>query len=355
MLRKDFNGSHGRMPLPSLHVGSTVGFGFLPQTNISGRRLTVKAINTYTFDEDVLPSYVLDNGGNDINLMIACDDMGAPHLSISQRVEERLFLPLFLSHQPKEWFLMKDADILRTSHRVMGMQQSWVASEYRLATTGKGILAEGDCRVHGKPYYAALERHFDYVMLVDKMKEHSLEAEKYEDGTLIAYSTVYRPMTDIGEITGEPPTKIFGGWDSPPKLKIPSILEHGAFDKILLDKKLPLATTTSPEPLKMSQSEDPTPELDKKRDTHGDVLSLDTRLAVCIIEEAKKNKTSLAEVIRKVIDLPAVIHEQVMIGFSLSDAEYTELAERYKLSPLDHENIRKNIVQELQNFAGNKK
>jgi hypothetical protein len=267
-------------------------------------------------------------------------------------VDEKLFPLLFLSRQPQDWFRMTDADLVRTSHKVMGMQQSWIAPEYALVMAGSGEFAEGDYR-NRKPYNAVPPRNFDYVMLADKTREHSLEAEKYEDGTLIVYSTIYRPVTDIGEITGEQAAKIFGGWDALPKIKVPdAFLEQGAFDKIVPDKKAAAAVSSV-------SAETPAPEADKERkpseEMRGDILSLDAKIAACIIEEATKNKTSLAEVVRKVIDLPAVVNEQVMIRFSLSNAEYSELAERYKLSPVDHDNIRSNIVRELREFAGNKK
>ena len=42
-----------------LQIGSTIGFGFVPQTTLSGRRFTVTAINTYKFGSDVLTSFVL--------------------------------------------------------------------------------------------------------------------------------------------------------------------------------------------------------------------------------------------------------------------------------------------------------
>jgi len=351
MLRKDNDSTDERAGLLSLHAGSAVGFGFLPQRNISGCRMTVKAINTYTFDDDMFPSYVLDNGENDINLIIAKDEeSGEAHLSLSQRVEERLFSMLFLSKDPQSWFLMKDTDMLHTSRRVMGMQQSWIAAQYKLATIGKGTFVEGDFREHKRPESVTPPRNFEYVMLVDETSEHALEAEKYEDGTLIVYSTVYRPITDIGEITGNAPVKLPNGKGDLPKLKMSAALGNSAGEKVLFDKKPADIITINPKSNGTIPSES-----NKMPRISDDVLSLDVKLAGRIIEEARSNNMSIAAVIRKVIDLPAVINEQVMISFSLSDAEYTELAGRYKLSPSDHESVRKNIVEELQQFVGNKK
>src|SRR5579885_2202561 len=111
ILRKDNYNLDERVNLSNLRSGCTVGFGFLPQRNISGCRLKVKTTNSYIFGEDVFLSYVLDNQDNDINLIISRDeDSSETILSLSQRIERRLFSALFLESGPESWFNMKPGD-----------------------------------------------------------------------------------------------------------------------------------------------------------------------------------------------------------------------------------------------------
>ena len=78
-------------------------------------------------------------------------------------------------------------------------------------------------------------------------------------------------------------------------------------------------------------------------------------LAGRIIDEAKRNAMGLEELIRKVIDLPAHIHEEVWIPVSLSNEEYGVLAERYGVSADSHADIHGHILKELSQFAGVRK
>lgn len=344
MLRKEHYSTDERLSLSDLHVGCTVGFGFMPQRNISGCRLPVKAVHTYNFGEDSFLTYVLDNDEKDINLIVTTDEhLKETHLSLSQRIDDAVFANLFPSHEPASWFALKPGEKVSTSDRVMGMQQSWISGNYRVVMQARGSVTEGDNRLLKRAFGGTITRQFDYVILVDDTNEHALEAEKYDDGSLVVYSTVYRPVTDIGEISGP----------------IHSAARLAHMDHVL-EK---LAPTQTPE------KEDgnviamiPTPVTVRKEeqekaapDASRDMLALDAKLAAGIIQEAQKNRISLAALIRKVIDLPEIINDQVMVSFSLSDAEYTELSERYHLEHSDHAGVRDNIIKELRQFVGNKK
>lgn len=373
MLRKDTYSTEERVNLSNLRSGCTVGFGFMPQRNISGCRMKVKTVNSYMFGEDEFLSHVLDNDDSDINLIVSTDkDSDEQILTLSQRIERRLFPMLFLTNEPDNWFSMKPGERLNTSHKVMGMQQSWVASSYRLAMLAEGAFMEGDYRLMKKPYNPEKLRPFKYALLIDDDNEHALEAEKYEDGTIIVYSTVYRPATDIGEITnppsqGEYRSSVFVKEEEnaeKPAAPAPAIEakakpainpEERAADVFEITPKPNGVAHHLAEPEKNEKSEKKKPESGKKAAPATDLLTFDAKLAGSIINEAQDNNISLAEVIRKVIDMPASINDQVMIPFALSMAEYKELATRYGLTASDHEGIKAQIVKELQQFVGNKK
>jgi len=336
MLRKEHYNTGERLGLSDLHTGCTVGFGFMPQRNISGCRMTVKAVNTYMFGEETFLAYVLDNDGTDVNLIVTTDETSKQtHLSLSQRIDAGIFSALFPQHEPQSWFDMKVGERVETSERVMGMQQSWIAASYRVAMRTRGSVVAGDKRL----FRNNNARHFDAVILVDDTNEHALEAEKYEDGSLIVYSTVYRPVTDIGEISGPANHSRFSHVnDRLARLKPEEPSRDVVVDMIQKPADSGVSAGSKKEPAETR-----------------DVLALDAKLAVGVISEAQNNRMSIAALIRKVIDLPEIVNDQVMVNFSLSDAEYAELSERYHLQHSDHAGVKENIIKELRLFVGNKK
>ncbi|HEU5048555.1 MAG TPA: hypothetical protein VFT64_12015 [Rickettsiales bacterium] len=356
ILRRETDTAEDRAGLSSLKPGCTVGFGFIPQRNISGCRMEVKAVQSYMFGDDTFLAYTLTDENSEINLIAARDtDSDNMYLSLSQKIESRLFPMLFLSKQPEQWFTMNEGDIVNTSLRVMGMQQSWVAPSYRLAILSHGSVLDGDYRELKKPYNAHPARHFEYALLVDDDNEHALEAEKYEDGTLIVYSTVYRPATDIGAITrpsGDSAqlSLLDDDFQKTKAFELPERWEKKSSADVISISGESLPTVQTPamqEPVKESPRIDAKPE--------GDFIALESTLAGKVIREAQQNNISLAALIRKVIDLPEAVNDEVMVSFSLSEAEKKELADRYKLKPSEYEEVKKHIIKELQQFVGNKK
>jgi hypothetical protein len=457
--------------LTDMHVGCVVGFGFMPQKNISGRRLPVTEINSYLFEDDSFVSFRLENGNTDVSVIIADEDESGTYLALSQRIEERLVSPLFSSRHPRGWFALKEGDKIIVNRDILGVPVGWLVSRYKVVMSTKGKLLEGDFRLRKPTSYASLAKPFDYVLLVDEANEYALEAEQYEDGSCHVYSTVYRPATDIGEISRPQLRPVIAGGDRfalleekiehvPPsapiivKKDIPAsvplktealakqkpkelpLKEHDKREEELVKprakeaakqtakdavveiqskaavKEEPVNTlqdvpvTAAPsslpaapppeqsrktveEPVHSADIQEPVQEAPQKpvqpsqntvavvglteiAPVHGkfgriqptpaqmpqqqptEMLPCDIALAGRIIDEAQRNQLLISELIRKVIDLPARIQDHVLIPFSLSDAEYAELARRYGLQPSDRMGVMGRILEELRQFAGQK-
>lgn len=380
ILRKDNYTSGEKIGISKLYPGCAVGFGFLPQKNISGCRMTVKTVNTYSYGDEIFLVYVLSDEEKEVNLIITRDDeIGEPVLSLSQRIDEKLFSALFSPKEPKDWFSMKEGEEISTSQRVMGMQQSWISPSYKLTAKGKGSFVEGDYRLRRRPLYAAPSSEFDYAILVDETNERALEVEKHEDGTLKVYATVYRPATDIGGITSPERRQASSsrkngraadmpGWREKNEWRkkrtadvirmIPKTEETETKEKakekteaVKAEAAVEAATATAIAEAKKPVEETKTPEVVK---TQADVLTLDTKLATRVVHEAQRSNISITDMIRKVIDLPVNIEDKVMIAFSLSEEEQEKLAKRYKLAASDGEGVKKKIITELQQFIGDK-
>lgn len=351
--------------LADLEVGCVVGLGFMPQKNLSGRRLPITEINSYLFDEDSFISYRLEDDDTDINLIVADDAHNAgTYLALSLRLNELMFASLFVSPLPQDWFALKKDEVIDVSSRVLGAPRGWFASRYRLAMKARGSKLDGDFRLRDPLERANVSRPFDYVLFVDDANNHALEAERYDDGSLSVLATVYRPSTDIGEITrpifqdvslisdAEPELPLF---ETLLDVKGVSIIEH---EPPTMDKPLKMATETPVEvelPLHTKFGRIQPANIAAKIESYPETLACDTRLAGRIISEAQRNQMALSELVRKVIDLPAKIKDQVFIPFALEDAEYAELARRYDVPASDREAVRQQILEELRNFIGETK
>ena len=162
-------------------------------------------VNSYLFDSDNFIAYHFEGDDSDVNLIVAKEEneLGA-YLALSQRIESRLFAVLFGEHEPQYWFALKEEESVKVNSQTLGPLNGWLATDYTLVLCTKGRRMKGDYRLRKAGDRERLSQQFDYVLLVDEDNEYALEAEKYEDGTLHVFATVYRPETDIGEIARTP-------------------------------------------------------------------------------------------------------------------------------------------------------
>jgi len=188
-----------------LQVGSSLGFGFVPQALLSGRRLHVIGINTYVFGDEKLTSFVLahdkDPNASGPNIsMIVAESEGEYYLAISRRVSINDRSKLFDSGELSN--VMSRSDTLRLSCRDNVVDfKGWVVGSYKREIQGlKGSLIKGDFRKSSLPSNRD-DQSFEYTLLVSDSNEHAIEIEKYGDGRFEVYATVYRRMGDVGEIT----------------------------------------------------------------------------------------------------------------------------------------------------------
>ena len=166
-----------KVTLAELYTGCMVGFGFMPQKNISGKRISIDEVNSYLFDNDSFISYRLQQDTGLMNLIVANeDDSAGNYLAISQRIEPRLFGTLFGEHTPDLWFALTQDEEIDVNTEVLGPLAGWLAQEYALAVTTKGRFLEGDYRLRKPQDRARLSRPFEYVLLVDRWKSTRLNS-----------------------------------------------------------------------------------------------------------------------------------------------------------------------------------
>jgi hypothetical protein len=190
-----------------LEIGSAIGFGFVPQALLSGRRLVVSAINTYQFGADQLTSFVLSQPGEPPVSMIVAEADGEQYLALSRRISFSERMKLFDSRELDEVLEKQEVSSLRCQDGSAEFK-GWVVNAYhREIRALKGRIVKGDFRKR-QVNEAEGVQDFEYTLLVSDNNEHAVEIEKYGDGRLELYATIYRRITDIGQIT--PPSKTPG-------------------------------------------------------------------------------------------------------------------------------------------------
>lgn len=237
-----------------LQIGSSLGFGFVPQAMLSGRRLQISAINTYKFGDEALTSFVLTQDKDPGVSMIVAESEGEYYLAISRRISLNDRMKLFDGQELGN--VMSRQDIHRLSCRDNIVDyKGWLVASYKREIQGlKGVIFKGDYRKAELP--AAVEgQEFEYTLLVSDSNEHAIEIEKYNDGRIEVYATVYRRTNDIGEIT-HPGIAAKAPELGRPDIKLASTVEPAAAPTIMepaAAPKLQETETVKATPIKLQE------------------------------------------------------------------------------------------------------
>ncbi len=206
-----------------LQVGTSIGFGFVPQASLSGRRLQVVGVNTYRFgeDEEPLVSFVLapekDLSAQPSISMIVASDGEKQYLCISRRISIGDRMKMFDSIELEN--AVEKADFTKLSCKdSISDFKGWTVSSYTRGQYGvTGHIFKGDFRKAKLPDDKEAQE-FSYALLLSDNEENAIEIEKYKDGRVEVYASVYRLVSDIGEVTQPTRTDLL----SRPDLKLAS-------------------------------------------------------------------------------------------------------------------------------------
>jgi hypothetical protein len=388
-----------------LQIGSAIVFGFVPQASLSGRRLQVSAVNTYQFGSEALTSFVLTQDRDPGISMIIAESEGEQYLALSRRITVSDRIKMFDSSELDN--VIEKADATQLACKDNPDFKGWTVSSYRREIQGmKGFLYTGDFRKTPLPSAAAAQE-FKYVLLASESNEHAIEIEKYADGRIEMYATVYRRTSDISEVSqpARPDIKLAtpiasseekpAAVKSEPKMEPVKLQEFSAPPVVTA---APVKTPEAAKPFKATAPVTPTQPPEEKKpmspqpqaaetrnfSTNGsspkmsnmqaanqsqpkqenkpvnkangletnDAVECDLRVANKIIDEAIRNEMRLSDVVRRVIELPVSHQEAVQIPITLSDDDYSLLAIRYGISASDRVAIKARIIEDLNGFSG---
>jgi hypothetical protein len=237
-----------------LQVGSAIVFGFVPQASLSGRRMQITTVNTYQFGSEALTSFVLMQERDPGISMIVAESDGEQYLAISRRITISDRIKMFDSNELES--ITEKSDITQLTCRDNPEFKGWTVSTYRREIQGmKGLFHSGDFRKNPLPGTGGQE--FKYSLLASENNEHAIEIEKYPDGRVEIYATVYRRTSDITEVAQpmRPDLKLASKPESKPMVTDmkPSVT--------LSPVKTPAPMHTvekTPEPIKPQESSAPT-------------------------------------------------------------------------------------------------
>ncbi|MCE2927710.1 MAG: hypothetical protein LW823_08735 [Rickettsiales bacterium] len=404
-----------RLQPDQLQVGSVIGFGFVPQPSLNGRRLSITHINTYQFGDEALTSFVLSQDQDAGVSMIVAESEGEQYLAISRRIP---------AGDRMKMFDAKDLDLVMTSpdqaslncRELMSDFKGWLVTKYKREISGlTGFIYRGDFRKAMLPEKNQAQQ-FSYTLLVSDNNEHAIEIEKYSDGRIEMYATIYRRTTDIGEITNPARAEL-----GRPDLKLASVIteakpvEAESKPKAIAEVQIkqeqePATQPAKPEPIRLQDFaktnlpepeeipeknqtlSQPTPKHEEKKPManeqavngaadkskfasplsdvfpkseakpsnklasgmDNEAIECDLRVANKIIEEAIRNEMRLSDVVRRIVELPVAHQEAVHIPVTLSDDDYALLAIRYGMQASDRNSIKRRILEDLNSFSGKK-
>lgn len=321
-----------------LRVGQTICFGAMEQKELNHARLPVIGSKEYGFPQGSFTAFRMQAQGKAPVWLIVAEAEGTfPYLAISRKLS---------AHDLENLLAEEDLRTLTHSSRLKrlflreytpGMRE-WITMRYDRRIEGiRGTQNEEDT-----------ERVFEYELYVNEDNTHAVEVERYLDGHMDVYATIYRPISDVLDIT-----------DAPRRLA-----EEKPADAVA--EKLTAASPQKPRPRQQGQEAslkdvEETRKLmrtrsEPRKETSSSApenrLECNLPTAWRLIDEALRGGLKLSDVVRRVLGLP--LHTSETIGFEmdLSEDDYRLLSERFGLHPSDHASIRARVVKELEAFAG---
>lgn len=189
-------GSQEKLDLGRLQVGSIVTFGTVPQALVSGRRFEVTGINTYQFGDERMTSFVLSQNKDDSVSLIVANAEGEQYLAISRRIGFTDRMRMFDTAELEAVVEQPEAARL-VCKEIDASWKHWVVTNYKKEISGlRGSVTRGE----GKQGAGLTSQPFDYLLLTSDNNEYAIEVERYADGRLELYATIYRRVSDISEL-----------------------------------------------------------------------------------------------------------------------------------------------------------
>ncbi|MBT4921573.1 MAG: hypothetical protein HON23_00995 [Rickettsiales bacterium] len=180
-----------------LQVGDIIKFKFLSQEDLSGKTFGISQINTYVYDNEFYPEYVLkDTSSNIIYLMVEEED-GEGYLALSKKITKSKISDILPQEQLEKILKKGIGTKVKVGSRPEGLEDWLVDSYTETDDNVKGSYIKGDARVSGSSHNA---QTFKSHTLVDKSDTYALEIEVYSSNEIELSATIYHDLSEIEEM-----------------------------------------------------------------------------------------------------------------------------------------------------------
>lgn len=402
--------------LRSLHAGYSIGFGFMPQAWLNGHRFRIADTHSYIFGDDSFLAYQLTRDDSPGVQMILELDADEPYVALSLPLDIAAQRELFGRTIEHDKSLLSQERITLKEHVSPGLK-GWCAVQYDRVMDGvEGVYLDRDYQFVRPDERAEKGRRLKYYLYVDETNEHALEIETYENGPWRVYATVFRPITDLGQVRKPAAGKALANGangtshariSSKNMLLAPQRIEHtppvaevvhvSPFEEALAEAEAateendrvinlePLVLTRLADEQAVREEQEPEEEeivaakieavsLDAAEpenhagngkmpaqpeamqpNTEGDkpvLLACPATVAAKLVEEAERNEVSLAQLLRRVLDLPVKNRDTIYLPVDFSPEDYDALARRLPEEGRDAKHMQAFLVKELCHFVG---
>jgi hypothetical protein len=180
-----------------LRLGDIIKFKFLSQEDLSGKTFEISQINTYVYDNEFYPEYILkDQSSNIIYLMVEEED-GEEYLALSKKVTKSQISDILPQEQLEKIFKKGIGTKAKPASKPEGLEEWLVDSYTETDDNVKGSYTKGDARVSGASNsYQEFKSH----TLVDKSDTYALEIEVYSSNEIELSATIYHEISEIEEM-----------------------------------------------------------------------------------------------------------------------------------------------------------
>ena len=365
------------MSWANLAPGSVIKFSAqCPQPGLMGAKAAVQSVRTYRFGGDTTVNFQLTvREVETYFLTVAEDDMGY-YLAISRELDageqDRFFgkdaLGFFTEPSSAKTIRCK-ADL--------AVEGAWLGARYSKTVD----WVEGSVAL-GRPNQNSTRFPFHYNLLVDESGEKALELECYDTPHMPTrvYATVYRPVEDVESIA-EPlpfipvPEPVTAPKATAPRAEVatpsePAVATNGThkpeavrtdFRRLteedapihvararVRDAVLPPSAEAPPLPSFLTSRENNYLSLDEIITPETERVRVDIQAAKILIDTALKRRVQVREVMRELLGLESAVADEALFELPLTESDYRQLAQRYRLKPDRRPDIRTCLQEELR-------
>lgn len=179
-----------------LHQGDLIKFKFLSQEELSGKTFEISQVNTYSYDDEIYPEYVLkDNSSNIIYLMVEEED-GEEYLALSKKIKKSQIHEI-LTQEQLDIVAKKGRGAKITPNSIPSNLSEWLVKSYiETESNIKGSYVKEDARKGtDHPHH-----NFTSYTLTDSSDEYAIEIEVYSSNEIEVSATIYHEVSEIEDM-----------------------------------------------------------------------------------------------------------------------------------------------------------